>query len=483
MRPQGGRDVTTRDVTRPRIRVLLVLMTGFLLASACGSSDDDTSDAEEPDAAAEVSADESEAAPDEAAASTEGGQTDEGAAADDDDELDPSGLRYITTTALGGLRLGVGEDIVVVHEGELMAIRQPDGSGRVIVSRVSLSSSGEPVTSVDEFLQATTSAGAAAADPTGDTLTVLDYELEEYAVRVEGEGLDPRLFPSSFAGMGSNMSWAPSPVADIYLGEVEGGVMVAGVVAEEEASLPALHALLEQVIPTLSLTAPAVLPVPDTPPTGIEPFGEPDPVTPRDVPNGLVQPFSPVEPGTYDLANLSQPTTVDFGEAWFAAPNFPGFVALADMTAGRGDGPGDYEITFLQATTGLHALDPLRADLIDPTSLQTTEEVDAFLADPPPGLIVSNVDNEATLGGQTVVQFDLEVDPDATCQAESPCFFIFSPATTNFTKFVSSGYVNRFWWLGDAPNGGLLISASAPAAHADWIDGRAAELLATIDFG
>lgn len=482
MKPQGGRDVTTREVTRPRTRWLLVLVAGFLFAGACGSSDDAASDADTADAAAEESTDDSEPESDDSQPPAEAGESEE-SAEPDDEPSDRGGLRSITTTALGGLRLEVGDDLVVVHEGELISIRQPDGPGSVILSRVNRWGSGEPVTTVDEFLEATLNAGAASADPTGDALAVLGYELEEYAVRVDGEPLDPRLFPSSFAAMGSNMAWAPSPVADLYLGEVEGGVMVAGVVADEEASLPGLHALLEEVAPTVSLTAPAVLAVPETPPTGIEAFGEPDPVTPRDVTNGLVRPFSPIATGTYDLANLSQPTTVDVGEAWFAAPNFPGFVTLVDMMVSRGDGPGDHDILFLQGATGLHALDPLRQDLLDPTPLQTREELDAFLADPPPGLVVSNVDNDASLGGQTVVQFDIEVDPEATCQADSPCLFVFSPAITDFTKFVESGYVNRFWWFADAPNGGLLVSAAAPAANADWIDGRAADLLATIEFG
>jgi hypothetical protein len=462
------------------IRWLLVLAAAVLLASACGSSDDDTSDTTANDAGAEVSAGESDAEADDSSTSTEDSGSDDDA---DSAAPDLAGLRPITTQALGGLRLGVATDIGVVHEGELIQIRQPDGSGQVIISRVSLSSSGEPVTTVDEFIEAGTSDGSATAEPTGDTLTVLGYELEEYAFRAEGEGLDPRLFPSSFAGMASNSAWAPSPIADVYLGDVEGGVMAAGVVTDDETSLPTLHALLEEVVPTLSLTAPPVMPVPDTAPTGFTTLGEPDPVVPREVSNGLVQPFSPAEPGVYDLANLAQPTTIDIGEGWFVAPNFPGFVALADLTAGRAGGPGDHDVSFLQGVTGVHSLGPTGDEQSDPVPLQTPEELEAFLADPPSGLIVSNVDEEATLGGQTVVQFDVEVDPKATCQAEIPCKFAFSPANNDYVKFVASGYVNRFWWYTDAPNGGLLISASAPAASTNWLDGRAAELLATVEFG
>ena len=464
----------------------LLLAVIALVAAACGGNGEQSSNADDAEPPAAVSA--GDPAAEDTTEADDDSNTD---SADDNDNdergeqevVDLAGLQVVTTNGLGGWRLGVSPDVGVLHEGELFELRPPGGSGRIMIARVSSARTGASVSTVEEFIDAAVASAPVTVEATGDSLTVLGYDLEEHTFRLDGEGGDPRLFPSSFVGMSSNMGWAPLPVADLYLGEADGGVLAVGVVADDESSLPALHAALDEVVPTLSLTGPAVLPVPEAPPIGITQIGEPDPITPREVDDGLQQPFAPVEPGTYDLANLPQPTLVDVGEGWFVAPNFPGFVVFADRTAGRASGPGDHDVSFLQGATGLHSIGPVRGDVTEPVPLQTPEEFEAFLAEPPSGLLVSNVDAGATLGGQTVVQFDLVVDPDATCQDDSPCLFLFSAPGTSFVKFVGSGLVNRFWWYPEGSNGGLLVSATAPAASVEWLDGRAAALLDTLEIG
>lgn len=415
-----------------------------------------------------------------------GDQTGDAGQADEPDPApasapDLTGLRAITTEALGGLRLGVDPEVAVVHEADLVQVRHPEGSGRVIIARATSTSTGAQLTTVDDLLAAADTAGLAAPEATGDSLQVLGVDLEEYAFRDPAEQVDSRLFLSAAPGMASNMAWAPLPVADLYLGEAAGGVLVAGVVANDESSLPALHRLLDEVLPTLSLTGPEMVPVATAIPEGFVPLGQPDPVTPRSVPDGLTQLFSPIEPGTYDLANLGLGTELTLEGGWFVAPNFPGFVVLADLTAGQAAGPADHDLVFVHGITGLHRLDPTRSAAAEPVPLQTPEEWEAFLATPPAGLVVTSSE-ATTLGGLPAMHFALGVDPEATCQPDQPCTFAFSPAINDFVVFVRSGYTGQFWWVADAPNGGLLVASQAPAGAADWLDGRPADLLSTLQF-
>ncbi len=460
-----------------KTRVLwAVLLTVTMLAAACAGTEEtaDGSNSAESDDETVTDA----ASPEEVEATEEG--SDDATASTEPPDL--TGLRMITTNALGGMRLGVDPEIAVLHEGELVEIRPADGGGRVIISRVSVSGNGAGVATIDDLLESAKNFGPVDGAATGQTMTLLGQELEQYKFRGEPGVGNPRLFPSSFRGMASNMGWAPLPFADLYIGTLEGGVLVAGVVADDEAALPALHELLEAVVPTISLTAAAASPVPTEAPGSLTPLGAPDPVEPRQVDDALADLFVPIQPGSYDLANLSQPTEVDVPDGWCVAPNFPGFVVLSDLTVGQGAGPGDHDVVFLQGTTGLHVLDPLRQDLVEGIPVQDPAHLEAFLSNPPDGLIVSDVDSEAVLGGRTVTRFDLQVDAEATCQTDSPCAFAFVPATVDFVKFIGSGYINRFWWVSDAPNGGLLIGATAPASSDDWLDDRVAGLLGTLTF-
>lgn len=472
--------MTAKRLRTKANRVVLFITAMTLVTSACGTSATSTDQAAETEVSTDSTSGETSADSQEEAGEESASSDDETVTTSEPPDL--TGLRTITTNALGGLRLGTTPDVAVLHEGELVEIRHPNGSGKVIIARASLTNTGSGVTTVDQFLDAAKNFGPVAGEPTSDTINVLGMELEEYAFRADGDDGNPRLFPSSFRGMSSNKAWGPLPIADLYLGEAKGGVFAVGVVTDDDGALPELHRLLEEITPTLSLTGPALLPVPTTAPQPFTPLGEPDPVAPREVANALAQPFSLVEPGSYDLANLAIPTEVTLDDGWFVAPNFPGFVALADISAGLAAGPGDHAIAFIHGVTGIHSLGSLRGDVTEPISLQTPDEWNTFLTTSPPGLVVSDVDVEATVGGMPAIRFDIEVDPAATCQDASPCAFAFSPPNNNFVTFVRTGYINRFWWVADAPSGGLLISAHAPAANADWADKRAAELLSTVAF-
>jgi len=89
-------------------------------------------------------------------------------------------------------------------------------------------------------------------------------------------------------------------------------------------------------------------------------------------------------------------------------------------------------------------------------------ERDAFLADPPRSLLVSNVDTDAEIGGQPAVRFDLGVDPEATCQPDAPCSFVLSRPDPPLARFINPGVVHRIWWITDASDGGMAIAAVAP---------------------
>ncbi len=493
---QGDRETDRQGTRALPWSAMTCLVVSILVAASCGANSSTASQEGAGDAdQVEVAASPTETTePDD----SEGGDETEDTVSDDaptsetvggnsaegnSEAADLSGLRVVTTNAVGGLRLGVPQDVQVVHDGELIQVRHPSAAGEVIIARVSRSILGAKISTIDDLREEAEAVVPATSEPTGQTMNLLGLEMEQYIFRGDGSGEASGSFVSAVPGAGGNAVWAPTPVAELYLAEAGGGVLVAGVVAKDEADLPALNELFDRVVATLSLTGPEILAVPTQQPAPFVPFGDPPPVTPRDVDNGLPQAFSMLEPGSYDLSNLSQPLLVDVGDGWFLAPNFPGFVVLADVTNGKSGGPGDHDVVILQGTTGIHGLTALRHDA-SATSLQTPAEVEAFIANPPTGLRTSNIDNEAVLGGATTVRFDIEVDPDATCQEDFPCVFAFSSTDPNLAKFIESGYVNRIWWVADAPNdGGLMIAASAPGANAEWLDGRAAELIETINFG
>ena len=282
--------------------------------------------------------------------------------------------------------------------------------------------------------------------PTNETRQVLGQETSGYELRTDGSNLNTRLFPGRPLGVRGNSSWAPLPNADLFLANTEGGVLVVGVVAEDPASFPALSQLMDEVVPTLSLTSTDAAVAPLDP--GIEFFGlvgEPVEVTPiaPDLggPPALQDVFAPVVGGDYQLINLGLPATITIPDGWFVAPNFPGFVVLAEESTA---GPGDRDVMFLYGVTGISGVGLGLA--YDGLPLATADIHD-LTQNPPLNLIVSDIDTEAEIGEQAAVQFDLRVSPEATCQIGDPCAFVFTLGAPGVIKDIKSGTVTRVWWI------------------------------------
>ncbi len=190
---------------------------------------------------------------------------------------------------------------------------------------------------------------------TKETRQVLGQEASGYELRTDGSNLNTRLFPGRPQGAGGNTSWAPLPNADLFLVNIESAVLVVGVVGQDPANFPALAQLMDEVIVTLSLTSADAAIAPLDP--DIELFGsvgEPVEVAPT-VPDpdgapALQDVFSPIVGGDYQLINLGSPATATIPDGWFVAPNFPGFIVLAELSTA---GPGDRDVMLLYGVTGI----------------------------------------------------------------------------------------------------------------------------------
>ncbi len=267
---------------------------------------------------------------------------------------DLTGLRVISYPALGGSRLGIEDDIVFLSEGDFMSVRDPLSDGQVIIARVSQTADGKQISNVDEFLAEVDAFSAPTVTVPGETMNLLGEQLALYQFRGDGQP-GPGLFAARPFGYFGNVWWTPDGFADVFLAEIEGGVIAVGAIASTAEGLASARELLDEVVPTLALltadTKPAALPesadryqvTPDSlgfSPATLDPQGAPE----------LTQLFSPVEAGDYQMGNLSVPIALSIDDGWFAAINIPTFVVFAELPP---VGPGFRDIIFQQGVNAI----------------------------------------------------------------------------------------------------------------------------------
>jgi len=381
--------------------------------------------------------------------------------------------------------MGLDENVLVITEGDRISLRQYGADGdvdldaEVVIARVSESGATAPVVTLDDFVAEVENGTNATVEASPDTLETLGHELQLHSIS-EGEPVaGPGLFPSNPAGFGSNSFWTPGPIAAMYLGEVEGGVLAIGAVATSSDALNRARTLLADVTPTLSLLTDdgEVAALPD-PADLFAPIGEPNGLGPAFDPDGppaLDGLFQPIEAGTYQLSNLSSLNTLDIGDGWFVAPNFPGFVVILEPPILA---PGFRDMVIQQqpnSLTGASLGSTINTEVVG------IDDINAFLAAPPPNLIVDNV-TEVDVGGVPAVRFDMRVSPEATCQDGDRCTFVLGTPDPTTAKFLSPGAVHRTWWITDLPGGALAFTASAAEADVEWLDNRAQGLIDGLTF-
>lgn len=397
-------------------------------------------------------------------------------------EPDRSGLRVVTLPMLGGLRLGIEPDVLLSTEGDYLTLRRAGDDGHALIARVSATASGPAVESVEQLLEQIDPGGIATVTPGTESITVVGVELDAFEMRGEPPAPNGGIFASRPPGFGSNVFWSPAPMADLALGTVTGGVLAVGAIAQSAGGLAIANELIAEVIPTMSLTtvdgAVAGLPNPvDFPKMlgELEPFV---PATPdAEGPPVLAAPFVPIEAGQHQLTNLSTLVTIDVDPGWFMAPNFPTFIVITELPI---VGPGFRDIVFHQRPTSIVGTN------LGPTVNTPEQElgdVASFIAAPPKNLLITNVVEDTTFGGVAAVQFDMRVDPDATCQPNDPCSFAMNGVAADYAKFITAGAIHRTWWIDDAVGGPLVITAAAAEADTDWFETRLADFVAAINLG
>lgn len=98
----------------------------------------------------------------------------------------------------------------------------------------------------------------------------------------------------------------------------------------------------------------------------------------------------------------------------------------------------------------------------------------SFIAASPKNLLITDVIEDAAIGGLAAVRFDMRVDPGATGQPGDPCSYTMTGVSPDFAKFITAGAIHRTWWIDDAAAGPLVIIASAAEADTGWFDTRLA---------
>jgi hypothetical protein len=449
-----------------------------MLAASCGGSSEATSSETDGEVAAttttKVAATSGESTTTEPATTTT-------AAAPQQPENAPdlTGLEVVTFPALGGVRLGIPDDVETFTEGDYIAIRAPGSDGKVVIARTNTTLAALSIRSIDDFLAGNEALTEVTGTSSGDQLEVFGLTLDGYEF-VSDEPVSPRVFAAQPGDATSNTYWGPVQNAKLFLAELPRGVLSVGMIASTTAGMDSAQELLDQVLPTAHLTTISGSIEPNSPG---DPFTEWERGIPEPVPSGpqdsdaipLTQAFTAVEPGSYQLINSENPTELAVPKGWNVMPNFPGFVVLADEEI---EGPGDRDLTFMDRAT---AISPMKVGLKKNGALIPLPSVEEFTQNPPPNLDVTNVDT-AEIGTKNFTRFDLSIAPMATCQKNDPCAYVFSGATGPFQGFIKAGFTYRVWWSADGEDP-LLLIAGAPTAASDWFETELAALLDTVSFG
>ncbi len=397
---------------------------------------------------------------------------------------DPNDVRTIVVPALGGLKMELGADLSVIVNDDIIGIADRNYAGesnslagRLIIGRISQTDRVLPLATLDDVVERIVESGGAEVAETGETLMLLGHEATLYRIEGDLKKKDFFLFSSGPQGFFTNAPWSPLPLAELFMAQLDQGVLFIGSTALDEEGLARGRELLERVLPTLELTTPdgQVASLPD-PASKLPRRGEAQTVVPvpydPDGPALLDGLFGPIDGGEHQVLNLSPALFVTTPNNWAVQLNFPGVVVLTDD---RSFGPGDRGLVFRQGINQIQASGPGESPLGDPIPI---DDIEAFLAAPPPNLLVTDILPAVDVGGLRAVQFDLQIREGSTCRANDPCQFTFTSPIGQ--QSILPDHKHRIWWIVDVPSvAPLMIIASAPSA--EWLE-SATDVVSSIEF-
>jgi hypothetical protein len=386
-----------------------------------------------------------------------------------------------TSSAMGGVRFSVDPAHHLYTRGDTIAVSIVDPAGDAAwevaaISLVTQTADGIPIESVEQVVELLEAAPSAVVTSTGTAIEVLGHHLAGYEVRADASTRDHFVIAADRVGSPGLSLFGYTPNARIFVGDTPAGVLIAGSgEADDVSNIEAIDVALGTLLATIEATGSGV----DEPllhAQTLEPDdivesiarGELDPtsVTPLDAP------FSPVDPGTYQLANFGPTFTLDFDRLWFVQPNFPGFIVLTDVNSA---GPGDRDLVFLTGLVDVVPIAPGPVPAGEPVSVVTADEVIEALS----GDVEVSGREVVDLDGVAATRFDIRISSDALCTQAEPCEYAFR-TSSGTVKLLSPIHSHRIWWIEDGVEGPSMIIGMAP--HDDDFMDRATELLGTIDF-
>jgi hypothetical protein len=387
-------------------------------------------------------------------------------------------ISYVSSV-MGGVRFSTDPTHHLYTRGDTIVVSISDPAQdaaweAATISLVTQTADGLPVQSVDQLLELMEAVPTATVTPTGTAIEVLGYVLAGYDVRAEASSTDHWIFAADRIGSPASSLFGFTPNGRVFLGETPAGVLIAASAeADQAASIDDIDVALGTLVSTIEFTGNGI----DTAlPQGnaLEPSETEEPtvrgVIDPDGPIPLDAPFSPVAPGTYQLANFGPTFTLEFGARWFVQPNFPGFVVFTDLNSG---GPGDRDIVFLTDLADLVRIGPGPIAAGEPVAVITADDVIAALGD---DLEVTDV-RAVDLDGVAATRFDVEIPATASCSTAAPCEVALRTSSGQ-VKLLSATQTHRIWWINDGADAPSMIIAMAPRGN-DFIE-RSTQLLSTM---
>ena len=399
-----------------------------------------------------------------------------------------TGANTFNVGSLGGLRLSLPDDVDSYAEADLVSLRTDAAPGsEVVITRIFQAGIKENP-SIGDVLELLEDRFEVTITESDETLEFVEAELVRYNVRGAAALGNPALFSAQRSPLISIYQWSPLPNANLFLAEVEGGVLALAAIGDTVAAAENATDLARVVVQDATFISDetayyfpafgargtqAVLEAPK--------FSQPD-ANPTGPPV-LSAEFAPIEPGPYQTVHTVHQLEMDIPEGWEVTLNHPGLVVLTDGTA---RGPGDFVVAAL---SGPYEIFGVRFSGIFGGEATPIDEIDALLtaeAGRNPNLLVRDIRQDEPLGGLTTTRFDAKVRPEAACVPDSPCEFgirgvgVFP--NTSETE-IRPGNAYRIWWIDQPGALPLLISASAPAASAaGWFDATLSEFLESWKF-
>ena len=400
-------------------------------------------------------------------------------------EIAPAGastqLVEFTSSALGGVRFSIDPAHHLYTRGDTIVVSIEDPAGEASwetasIGLVTQTADGIPIETVDQVLDLIESVPSADLNPTGTAIQLFGHDLAGYDIRADASTQEHLIVAADRFGSPPFALFGYTPNARIFIGQTPAGVLVAASQeADEPSSLDDIDVALGTLLATIELTSGSLdepLPQAQT----LEPDSAEDSTARGELdanaPAALDAVFSPVEAGTYQLANFGPTFTLEFEDDWFVQPNFPGIIVLTGLNSG---GPGDRDLVFL---TGMVDMVP-----IVPGPVAAGEPIPVVTADDVINAISANLDvsgrEEVDLDGLAATRFDVRAPADALCTEADPCQLAFRNSSGSVTQ-LNPTQAHRIWWIEQGAEGPSMILAMAPVGH-DFSD-NATALLSTLEF-